>query len=220
MADLKNFRHDACKKLLHQTNRKGFTPLNSAFRFLRPVLIEVLLDMGADLLQPDPNGATALHQIAAQCLLQYKQQRRSWLQEPQDPKYFAQCASLWSKFLSLGGDINAQDKDGSPPLFFYLENCNTFDFFETYEELLDKANVHARNNNGETVLHVIARKKKTSEEISSREKDTGKIDRKLFEFMAAKGLDPLAEDRRGRSSLDVAAACGKKDILDLFRYRS
>ncbi|RFU29562.1 hypothetical protein B7463_g6755, partial [Scytalidium lignicola] len=207
---LQFFEHDACKKLLHQTDKKGFTPLNSAFRFLRPVLIEVLLAMGADLLQSDPNGTTALHQIAAQCFLKYKQQRRSWLQEDQDPQYFAQCVSLWNKFLSLGGNINVQNKDGSPPLFLYLNKCNTVDFSKSYEELLDKADVHVRNNDGETALHVIAR----------REKGTGEIDQKLFEFMVAKGLDPLAEDRRGRSSLDVAAACGKNEILGLFQYRS
>jgi hypothetical protein len=40
-----------------------------------------------------------------------------------------------------------------------------------------------------------------------------------FEFMVGKGLDPL-EENRGRSSLDIAAACGKKEILELFQYHS
>jgi ankyrin repeat protein len=166
--------------------------------------------MGADLLQPDPHGATALHQIAAQCLLQHKPQRRPWLQEKQDLQYFAQCASLWSKFLDLGGDINARDGDGSPPLFWYLRHCKTLEFSKSYEDLLGSADVHARNDEGETALHVIAR----------REKGNGDLERRLFEFMVGKGLDPLAEDGKGRSSLDVAAACGKKEILDLFQYRS
>jgi ankyrin repeat protein len=42
----------------------------------------------------------------------------------------------------------------------------------------------------------------------------------LFEFMVGKGLDPLIEDENGRSSLDVAAACGQKEIPKVFQYRS
>jgi hypothetical protein len=33
-------------------------------------------------------------------------------------------------------------------------------------------------------------------------------------------LDPLAEDGRSWSGLDVAAACEQKEILELFQYRS
>jgi hypothetical protein len=33
-----------------------------------------------------------------------------------------------------------------------------------------------------------------------------------------KGLNPLEEDGKGRSSLDVAAACEQKGILELFQY--
>ena len=64
-----------------------------------------------------------------------------------------------------------------------------------------------------TALHVIARREKLS---------YGAIeghDARLFEMMVQNGLDPLAEDGRGRTSLDVAAACENKDILDLFRYK-
>jgi hypothetical protein len=45
-------------------------------------------------------------------------------------------------------------------------------------------------------------------------------ERRLFEFMIEKGLDPLAEDGRSRSSLDVAATREQKEILELFQYRS
>jgi ankyrin repeat protein len=122
--------------------------------------------------------------------------------------------------LNLGGDINARDNEGSPPLFFYLRKCNTVDCntvdystadsLKNFEVLLGNADVQVRNNDGETALHVIARK----------EKGYIESDRELFRFMVAKGLDPLAEDGKGRSSLDVAAACGKNRILDLFQYES
>lgn len=36
-------------------------------------------------------------------------------------------------------------------------------------------------------------------------------------YLLDKGeLDPLAQDQQGRSSLDVAAETGKRDILELF----
>jgi hypothetical protein len=38
--------------------------------------------------------------------------------------------------------------------------------------------------------------------------------------MMKKGLDPLQEDAKGRTALDVAAACEMKEILDLFQYGS
>jgi ankyrin repeat protein len=198
-------RHDAAKKLLHQRDQRGFTTLNCAFLHLRPILIEELLNMGADLLASDPNGVTALHQIAAQ----HKGQRNSLLREGRDDLHLGHCLSLWSKFLALGGDINVRDNSGAPPLFTYLSYCYTEDFASTYEKLLAEADVHARNNDGETALHIIAKKE-----------GEGVTDRKLFEFMVAKGLDPLVEDAKGRSSLDVAAVCGKKEILDLFQYQS
>ncbi|KAF4632703.1 hypothetical protein G7Y89_g5423 [Cudoniella acicularis] len=78
-AVLQFLKNDAGQKILHQKDKRGFTPLNSAFRFLRPVIVEALLAMGANLLQPDPNGATALHQITTQCLLEHEHQRRSGL---------------------------------------------------------------------------------------------------------------------------------------------
>jgi hypothetical protein len=59
--------------------------------------------------------------------------------------------------------------------------------------------------------------------IEKRGKDyprTPEHGRRFFEFMIEKGLDPLAEDGRSRSNLDVAAACELKETLELFQYRS
>lgn len=185
-------------------------PINSAFRFVRPKLVKALLEMGADLLQPEPDGVTALHRIAAQCLLRHKQQLKFYLQENQPPEYFEECLSLWNQTISLGVDINSRDSNGVSPLFVYLDKCNTADFLESYELLLSTADLQIRNNDGETALHI----------ISKRDGGDGEIHIKLFEYMVARGLDPLAEDNRGRTSLDVAAACGKEGILDLFQYRT
>ena len=38
----------------------------------------------------------------------------------------------------------------------------------------------------------------------------------MIEFFV-KGVDPLAEDKEGMTALDVAAAIGKREILELFQ---
>jgi ankyrin repeat protein len=216
-------KHDAAKTLLNAKDGKGFTPLNYALRILRPTIVEALIAMGANLLEPDPTGATALHQIAAQCLRVYLHKRKALSYQKHEPNYYEGCLRLWQKFQDLGGDINVRDNTGSPPLFFYLlspprddysarnnpknEDCCHVDNFMKY---FRNADVNARNEAGETALHVIARREKTYHATEIHE-------RKLFEFFAGKALDPLAEDGRDRSALDVAAACGKKGILELFQ---
>jgi ankyrin repeat protein len=40
-------------------------------------------------------------------------------------------------------------------------------------------------------------------------------DKELFVMMMDKGLDPLREDSKGRSALDIASAYDKDDIVGL-----
>lgn len=216
-------KYEASKRLLKQRDGKGFTPLHCALRTLRPAVCKALMTMGADLLEPDPNGSTALHHIAAQCLQFHAPIRRSRNLQEHPPEYYEGCVQLFQTFLTLGGDINARDNAGSPPLFSYLTSPPKDDYRDKDPDscchtiVLDKffanADFHGRNYDGETALHVIARREVTCHTKS-------KHDRRLFEFIVGNGLDPLIEDKKGRSSLDVAAACEKKEILDLFQYRS
>jgi hypothetical protein len=63
-------------------------------------------------------------------------------------------------------------------------------------------------------MHVVARREKNFLTKAGHDKE-------LFElFIVGKGLDLLAEDGSGRSSLDVMAAYGKGEILELFQYQS
>jgi ankyrin repeat protein len=225
-AVLQFLKNPAAKKLLYQTDRKRWYPLNCAFRALRPSLCEELIDMGADLLELDPTGATALHHIASQYFHAQRQIRiRHDLDEP-SLTYHARCLFLWNKFLGLGGDVNARDNRGSPPLFWYLSSKITLDYYEqnmggcchveNFGKFFAAADIHARNKDGETALHVVPRRDDGNHPHNGEDHD-----KTLFEFLIGKGLDPLAEDNRGRSSLDVAAACGKKkQILDLSQYQS
>ncbi|KAI1643665.1 uncharacterized protein F4817DRAFT_246819 [Daldinia loculata] len=69
--------------------------------------------------------------------------------------------------------------------------------------------IFAVNKELETALHVIARREKTYY--------TGEgHDKAMFEAFIAKGLDPLKEDAKGRSALDVASVFEKNDIIAIF----
>lgn len=80
-----------------------------------------------------------------------------------------------------------------------------------YEEA--GADFTARNNAGETLLHTLA--SSSFQVHGGRSKDDITIGR--FKFLVAKGLDPLAEDGRQRTAIDVAVACDNKGFLDFFK---
>ncbi|RDW73411.1 ankyrin-3 [Coleophoma cylindrospora] len=220
--------HDAAKPLAHQKDGKGFTPLHCALRFLRPAVVEVLLTMGADLLSPDPTGATALHHIATQCLRKSPPLRGYRYHSGYQPEFYTGLRALWEKFLALGGSINVRDKKGSPPLFSYLSSRKIEDYSRSSEDsqchlvslatyfsegVARDVDFHAKNHDGENALHIIARR-----EQSTASHQTSTHDKELYECFVGKGLNPLEEDERGRSSLDIAAACEQHGILELFRY--
>ncbi|KAF4340900.1 ankyrin-3 [Fusarium beomiforme] len=205
---------------LFQKDNDGYSPIHYALRLLRPAVCEALLTKGADMLQPDPQGRTALHYIASQCLLNTR--------EPGSPgrlaidlgdEYFNQCHALWQKFLLRGGSINAPDEAGNTPLHAYLsspesnghkshpESCHIDHYAILFPED-SGVDIFAVNNAGEGALHTIA----------GRETRYGTVeghDKRLFVLMMDKGLDPLKEDENGRSALDIASACEKDDIVGL-----
>lgn len=107
---------------------------------------------------------------------------------------------------------------GSPPLFSYLlslpwyENipyseacCHVDNFNKLFNA--DNLDIIIRNKDGESALHIIARREYSISTMKSH-------DGQLFEYFA-KDLDPLSEDKRGRTALYVAAASEKTDILKL-----
>ncbi|KAJ4258844.1 hypothetical protein NW762_007931 [Fusarium torreyae] len=200
-------------------DNEGYSPLHYALRLLRPGVCETLLSKGADLLEPDPKGRTALHFIAAQCI---RVLRRPCCAGRLDidlgKDFFDRCAILWNKFLAQGGSINAVDNEGNTPLHVYLssedgeshrrseiETCHVHHYDKLFPEDSD-IDIFAVNHAGETALHMVARKEHHLEE---------EHDKRLFVFMMEKGVDPLREDVKGRSALDVASACEKHGIVGL-----
>ncbi|CAG7566385.1 unnamed protein product [Fusarium equiseti] len=204
---------------LLQKDGQGYSPLHHALGTLRPAVCEALLAKGADLLESDPQGRTALHYIASQCLLQERGMSpfgRYSHELPDD--FFDGCVSLWQKCLSQGGSINAVDDAGETPLHAYLsildpqrEQEKTNWHVEHYNSFFPEnsdVDVFAVNKAGETMLHKIAARPVSRYLLDGH-------DKALFLMMMDKGLDPLKEDTKGRSALDVASACEKDDIVGL-----
>ena len=84
---------------------------------------------------------------------------------------------------------------------------------ETYGKLFplgSGVDIFAVNQQGETALHVIARRRKPYSPGSLHERD-------LFQAMMSMGLDPLKEDAKGRSALDVASVYGNDEIVAILR---
>ncbi|KAL2673592.1 hypothetical protein Neosp_012034 [[Neocosmospora] mangrovei] len=198
----------------------GFTPFQNALRSLRPAACNLLLDKGALATETDPEGLTPLHRIAAQCLktdIPFRG-RSSPQQAPKD--YFDQCLALWQRILAQGCSINATDKAGNTPLHTYLAvperttnprrdptKCHVAHFDKLFP-LDSNVDVSVVNDASETALHIIAARKKPS----AGRPDHDKL---LFEMLLARGIDPLREDAKGRSALDVASACGNDDVVGI-----
>lgn len=211
---------EACTLLMQKKDKQGFNPFHSALRVLRPEVCFKLMAMGANLLDSDPSGATALHHIARQYLQVHRPSQKRFVYENYSKEHYEKCLKLWKKYFDLGGSINVCDNSGSPPLFSYLSSpprdsggdpkeycCHVDNFTKLFD--VEELDINIKNNEGESALHIIAGRAKTHYTKESHE-------RQLFKFFL-KRLDPLSEDKSARTALDVAAATGKTDILELFK---
>jgi ankyrin repeat protein len=205
---------------LFQRDGDGYTPFHCALGNLRPAICEAFLVKGVDLLEPDPQGRTALHYIASQCLLKNRNLEDSSRNYRElGDEYFEECVVIWRKFLAQGGSINAPDHDGNTPLHAYFsmldpksweeetEACH-MNHYDTLFPIESDVDVFAASKAGETMLHTIAGRAHSNCTVKGHDKE-------LFVMMMNKGLDPLREDGKGRSALDIASACDKDDIVGL-----
>ncbi|KAJ5771941.1 ankyrin repeat-containing protein [Penicillium odoratum] len=200
--------------LVHIPDNVGDTPLHYVLKGTHNNVnhIDLLLEHGADPLQPDSNGNTALHFFA------------------RNPLTFK---SRIEQFQGLGVDINARNKKGDPPLFEYIthgqlswvlcqnkehENLDNVHHLRYFKEA--GADFFARNHAGSSLLHVLAGRKLGGRIFGHNEKQYELPIENLvnwFKFLVGMNLDPMLEDARQRTCLDVAAACGNEHILKLFQ---
>ncbi|EHK17693.1 ankyrin repeat protein, partial [Trichoderma virens Gv29-8] len=204
-------------ELIHEEDSKGNLPINCvrpgfcsspAWHFRgEPCkdIVDILLDAGSDPLHPDANGNLPIHFLGHR------------------PKH-----ALFQRFLDMGIPIDIRNtKNGNTPLFIGLQGfglqssalqisglqSSNIEQLAFYEDA--GADFMVRNSAGETLLHTLASSSFLGGYYGGRTKDNIIIAR--FKFLVAKGLDPLTEDGRQRTALDVAVACDNNGLLDFFK---
>ncbi|UKZ66250.1 uncharacterized protein TrAtP1_007424 [Trichoderma atroviride] len=190
-------------ELLNQGNCNGETPLHHAM--IRAVdrsdrndtsEAEILLEAGADPMIISKRGDTMLHILGKGIAM-------------------AGLRTLFESLAERGIDINARNARGETALFSFYDNPKTFeDMWILNEEdgatgqyvkpLLERfgGDFFVRDNKGRGLLHAAAR---------------GDVER--FQELLEMGLDPMMEDDAQQTAIDAAAACGNRDILELFEKK-
>ncbi|KAL8982040.1 MAG: hypothetical protein Q9205_003343 [Flavoplaca limonia] len=198
----------AYKVPINAPDTMGTTALHCAIqqgRSMYPSVIRRLLDAGADpaIPFPDASSRSMLHIMVPH------------LAEMAPPSMFR---PLVARFVGAGLDKEARDDNGNTPIFGYVARQPVYDdeydqdnrypdLKEQRRDLLEY-NIHAKNNAGEGLLHIVAKR--------SRRSDARNDTKNIFKLLWELGLDPQDEDGSQRTPLDVAAACGNTGILDFF----
>jgi ankyrin repeat protein len=186
-------------ELLNQGNCHGETPLHYAM--IRAVErneigeAEMLLEAGADPMIISERGDTMLHKLGKGIAV-------------------AAIRAFFKAFAQRGIDINARNDRGETALFSFYNNPKTLEDMWLHERdkvtgqhvkpLLEEfgGDFFVRDVKGRGLLHAAAR---------------GDVER--FQELLEKGLDPMMEDDAQQTAIDVAAACGNRDILELFEEK-
>lgn len=207
-------------RLIHMTDNAGDTPLHYVLKAkeIRLDYIDILVAHGANPLQPDSDGNTALHFFA------------------QKPRTYQ---SRIEQFQEMGVDINARNKMGDSPIFGYIahgwlraggqsayfynkghENHDDVHYLRYFQQI--GADFFVRNHAGSSLLHVLAGRKLNVSPFMDKAEITVPIKNVVnwFEFLTGMGLDPMLEDAQQRTCLDVAAACESEHILKLFQQKA
>lgn len=192
-------------------NNMGRTPLHVALRTGKFAIATILVDAGADLHLPDKEGNSALHHAAV-----FMSQYRKGDDAVEDPFSFFSCC------LAANVDVNGLNKAGESPIF----NAVTANFDrDSLRVWLDAgADVMRTNNAGETLLHTVVKRSKRVCRNSCYHgcdcsDDSDELRAAKFKLLVEHErclLDPRAEDCMQRTALDLAAASGYTEILEMF----
>ena len=172
--------------LIHQKNNEGNKPFNIAIQKLKKWSAKTLMDAGADPKEKDSQGNTPFHYLV--------------------PRLFSDrdgLLPLFREFLSKGISINEINDRGETPVFGYFRISTRQRDQEATKKGLNLlleagADVFARNKDGETLLHVVAKKVfGNSMETMESEKDAVHSFKLLMEL----GLHPMVEDNEQRTAL-------------------
>ncbi len=198
---------------VNDQNDAGFSHLHYAIQQQSQGVIEILLNAGANSSAPFPGTSkTALHFLLP-CMAEDACSRYG---------HRKTYIPLVKRFIDAGIDKEQSDSEGPTAIFGYVAvqpryddeypKENTYPDLDEQRGVLSAYNVHARNSERQTLLHVVAKRSRDVTGLPQGRDDT----RDMFKIFWEMGVDPKAEDGKQRTPLDVAAACGNREILDLF----
>ncbi|KAL6694074.1 putative ankyrin repeat protein [Trichoderma pleuroticola] len=185
--------------LMNQADGNGDTPFHYAVRRANSrdttVELEMLLAAGADHTVVNNKGETLLHILGES------------ISKPA-------LRTVFHTLVGRGIDINARNNRGETALFsfyglpkteswihFGVDNKPSPEFVKPMLETLG-GDFFARDDRGRGLLHAAA---------------AGDVER--FQELMDMGLDPMMEDGAQQTAIDVAAARGNRDVLELFEKK-
>ncbi|OAA56713.1 Ankyrin repeat-containing domain protein [Niveomyces insectorum RCEF 264] len=204
---------------IHVKDNEGRKPIHLALRSHADWTTQHLLDHGACLTEPDPDGNIALHFLASRLV--------------GETAAASAAAELFKKFLAMGLDVNTRNKKGETPVFVFMStgwngvqdrspetshssqaadnavfHCDALPVF-----IEAGADLFTTNDAGATLLHATAQRYIKD---SHRNRDHVKDVVDAFERLLELGLDSKKEDAKMRTPIDIAVATNNKGIKDLF----
>ena len=231
--------HPDVFSILHNGDKKGSKPLHYAFQAKIHGAVDKLLELGADAKESDPaDGNTALHYFAERMLdskpvdssetslwqqsegCPEGSEMRSWTAE------HIPAVKHMRDLLARGMNVNTRNHDGDPPLFRFAKRHALRKArgprYPTHMDLLyvfDEANADfaARNDRGESALHHLAARDYFRGGDSEDQKVVNADMVALFKALVDRGCDPMWEDERQKTCLDLAAVVRNKALLEIFQ---
>lgn len=235
--------HPRVATTLFVKDNRGFSPFHCALRILRLEVCSFLLSKGANILEADPDGVTVLHHLAAQCIFRGVAEEglslwRQFLEAGGDINCRDKNGNTpLLTYLSLppgtarGDDPRGWGRDHHGMLA-YVSDGKTPAHVAYYSAFFEGPDTNhgvdilARNNDGETALHVVVWRSERSgfnppewKDDARSWEDVKRYEAALVEMMLKKGADPIVEDEKGRTAGDVASALGKGEILEVLSGR-
>jgi len=211
--DIEKVKARLAKKphLINRRGNDGQTPLHTAALLGRAEIVELLIDKGAGVNEPDyfANTNTALHLAAdrghdkvVRILLAKGadvKAQNNYLETPLHSAAASGSAAVVDLLIAADASLAAVNFTGDTPLHIAANNARV----EVAGLLIDKgAKINAKNQDGWTPLHTA---------VNNGSKD-------VAELLIARGADLNAKDNNGRTPLDYAGA--RSDIADLLRKHS
>ncbi|KAK0761397.1 hypothetical protein N5P37_006347 [Trichoderma harzianum] len=184
--------------LMDQADGNGDTPFHYAARRANsrdtPDELEMLLAAGADHTVVNKKGETLLHILG-------------------DGISHLALRTFFHTLVGRGIDINARNNRGETALFSFYSLPKTDKWLysdsdkpspELVKPMLETlgGDFLARDNRGRGLLHAAA---------------AGDVER--FQELMDIGLDPMMEDGAQQTAIDAAAACGNRNVLELFEKK-